>query len=608
MAAVAARRSASAQRSASARTLDVRTGSYSEPTPSTLSRELSFSKTVSSADAFIDVVPEALSYEELEEAVTLLVKANLMLRLENEIFHDKLYMDTPDLLAGLSEIIELEKKEEAIAQQASPKAEQETGGVEPESEHKLESLHKQESVKLESVHKMESLHEEDGESGSPTPSPPPSRSLSRSDEPPRARSRITLSAVSDTLSSTARLSAIRAKAAAKASARASAAKAKSSKTGSLDRVPRMSFSQRMDLAEEATHLTTQRTQQLVSRAEAQAADLRARAEEAQVRLGETLAAYHSLDTGVTDKAQGDAHVSGRTSGEKLNRYMTDWVKQADATIDRIRLKVSSLRAHHRRVRENIAVKRELGDALRPVDFDKIRIEIEELNRKIESNSQHLNDLKGISGSATSRLLAGKKRLSDLSKHLEAIRKETAAKRNQKAALELEEQKVLEDVGRADTALNAVRMRMERHTAPDVLVYVRLKQDLDLLRRDVVVWERRCKIQQQTARDLRRAMGRASTSTRAVRGAGGEGPAVPGGGHGRRGGHAAEETTNDATDSSSGRAGPPTSAPRRRRPRRRQSQSRGRAHAPSSSSSSACGSGPSGRSSSCSSRHSSQSTG
>ena len=47
----------------------------------------------------------------------------------------------------------------------------------------------------------------------------------------------------------------------------------------------------------------------------------------------------------------------------------------------------------------------------------------------------------LAGSATSRLLAGKKRLSDLSKQLEGIRKDSATKRGQIVALEREEQKV-----------------------------------------------------------------------------------------------------------------------------------------------------------------------
>lgn len=80
--------------------------------------------------------------------------------------------------------------------------------------------------------------------------------------------------------------------------------------------------------------------------------------------------------------------------------MGDWLKQTDATVERLRLKASSLRAHHRRVRADITAKRELGDALRPVDFDKIRIEIEEYSRKIESKNRHLVDLKNISGKAT----------------------------------------------------------------------------------------------------------------------------------------------------------------------------------------------------------------
>lgn len=42
----------------------------------------------------------ALSFEKLEEAVTLLAKANRIMELENEIFQDKLSKETPDLLKG----------------------------------------------------------------------------------------------------------------------------------------------------------------------------------------------------------------------------------------------------------------------------------------------------------------------------------------------------------------------------------------------------------------------------------------------------------------------------------------------------------------------------
>lgn len=91
---------------------------------------------MSSADAYADVVPEgrvadmkiscfadhcneaggksflllftrgltlmwaALSFEKLEEAVTLLAKANRIMELENEILQDKLSKENPDLLKG----------------------------------------------------------------------------------------------------------------------------------------------------------------------------------------------------------------------------------------------------------------------------------------------------------------------------------------------------------------------------------------------------------------------------------------------------------------------------------------------------------------------------
>ncbi|XP_034257158.1 coiled-coil domain-containing protein 113-like [Thrips palmi] len=496
------------RRSASARTLDGRTGSSSDRTPSTLSGEQSFSKTVSSADAFADIVPEALSFDELDNVLALLQKANLLMQLENEVFHDKLSRESPELLAGMSAILE----EEAAA------AGKRVSGSEPAAS-------------------------EDAAPASQGSQPPKSTSTT---SPVNTMSGATTLSRSERSRSQTR-SRMAASAASAASATSeSASGAATCAAGSLDKVPRMSFSQRIDMTEEAAFLEEKRTRQLRQHGEATVAHLRAQMEEAAAQLAETRAASVGLDAVAAAGAGGDFGL-GRATAEKFHRYMTDLMKLADATVDRLRLKTASLRAHHKRVRADIAVKRELGDALRPVDFDKINIEIEEYQRKIDNKNRHLIDLKNISGSATSRLLASKKRLSDLTKHLNGIQRDCASKRNQIATLERDEHKVLEDVSKADAALNNIRMRMERHTVPDVLAYVRLKQDLDVLRRAVAVWWRRCGVQQHTARDLRKAMQATASAAASAR----TRPGPPHGLHGQQGAEA-EARADELTETSSER--------------------------------------------------------
>ena len=85
----------------------------------------------------------------------------------------------------------------------------------------------------------------------------------------------------------------------------------------------MSFSQRLDIAEEAVALAEQRARSLRARAEEAAADLRARAEEAQHRLGETRHARHTLETQVA------AATSPGTRAATADKFYR-WVQEAGA--------------------------------------------------------------------------------------------------------------------------------------------------------------------------------------------------------------------------------------------------------------------------------------
>lgn len=77
--------------------------------------------------------------------------------------------------------------------------------------------------------------------------------------------------------------------------------------------------------------------------------------------------------------------------------MTEWVKISDSKIGKLRLRTSTLNTQYSKLTGQIRVKAELSESLRPVDFDKLKIENNECMVLIEKKLLQLEELKKMTG-------------------------------------------------------------------------------------------------------------------------------------------------------------------------------------------------------------------
>lgn len=78
--------------------------------------------------------------------------------------------------------------------------------------------------------------------------------------------------------------------------------------------------------------------------------------------------------------------------------MEEWLRSAEVTLEKLRLRTSSLYVQFQKVSNQLLAKEELGETLHAVDFEQLQIENQRLIKKIEEKNTHLLELKRMTGS------------------------------------------------------------------------------------------------------------------------------------------------------------------------------------------------------------------
>lgn len=90
--------------------------------------------------------------------------------------------------------------------------------------------------------------------------------------------------------------------------------------------------------------------------------------------------------------------------------MEEWLRSAEVTLEKLRLRTSSLYVQFQKVSSQLLAKEELGETLHAVDFEQLKIENQRLIKKIEEKNTHLLELKKMNGKANLALTAQKQYL------------------------------------------------------------------------------------------------------------------------------------------------------------------------------------------------------
>ncbi|XP_067207927.1 cilia- and flagella-associated protein 263 [Linepithema humile] len=218
--------------------------------------------------------------------------------------------------------------------------------------------------------------------------------------------------------------------------------------------------------------------------------LRAQVEENEISILEICKIKEEFENNVVQKS-----IKRKIPAEKFIRFVEEWLKATNTAIERVKLKMTSVKSQIRKVRMQLEQRKALGEALRTIDFEQLGIENQDCMQKIEEKNRYLLQMKRIAGHYSIALTRHKGKLDDLMSTMNKVRDQIVSKklemkklRSKQAALKIEIEKEREQ-------LKSMTMLIDEFEVPDVIDFIKMRVELEQLRRMHKLLSRQRKIQQ-----------------------------------------------------------------------------------------------------------------
>lgn len=154
-----------------------------------------------------------------------------------------------------------------------------------------------------------------------------------------------------------------------------------------------------------------------------------------------------------------------------------------------------MRSQYTRLYHQFALKEELGESLRPIDFEQLTIENKDHAITIEEKNNHLLGLKHVTGIASLTLSIQKKNLIEAMKNLKELDAGILATKKLIEDMEKEEVQAENEAILASEELEKLKEITREYSAPGVMEYVKKKAELYKLEDQIKTWTRKRSVQQ-----------------------------------------------------------------------------------------------------------------
>ncbi|CAH0599929.1 unnamed protein product [Chrysodeixis includens] len=222
--------------------------------------------------------------------------------------------------------------------------------------------------------------------------------------------------------------------------------------------------------------------------------LNAQLEEVGNRITDTENATKSFKQQVI--VEGWDKIAQRIPAEIWIRFLREWLKLSDIRVGKLRLRTSTLNTKYSKLKGQIKVKAELNEKLRPVDFEKLKIENSECVKLIDQKFNHLMELKKMTGDGNLTLTIHKKALMEQNSYLTEVLQNTKSRRIQTIELDKERDLIQAQTDILAQKYNEIRkVRLEYTHAPNILDYLNVKAVVADLKNRIKTLEYREHIQQ-----------------------------------------------------------------------------------------------------------------
>lgn len=262
---------------------------------------------------------------------------------------------------------------------------------------------------------------------------------------------------------------------------------------------RINILEKSELVSEEVRIIVSQLETTRAAAAKRHAFLKAQLEEIDLRMEDIQKATERFNQHVI--IEGWDQIAHRIPAEIWIRFMTEGVKIADSQIGKLRLRTSTLNAQYSKLKSQIKVKEELSEQLRPVDFEKIKIENSVCVEIIESKKVQLGELKKLTGDANLNLTVHKKQMLKQNNYLNKILKTIDKKKKHTIAIDKETDLIRDQVEKLALDLNEIKSLRQEYEVPDILDYVHVKDELSDLKRSIKVLENKHHIQEIALKSL-----------------------------------------------------------------------------------------------------------
>ncbi|XP_032682450.1 coiled-coil domain-containing protein 113-like [Odontomachus brunneus] len=172
-------------------------------------------------------------------------------------------------------------------------------------------------------------------------------------------------------------------------------------------------------------------------------------------------------------------------------------------MERIRLKMMTIKIQKRKAKQQLKHRQELGEALRAVDFEQLNIENQDCIRKIDEKTQHMLEMKKIAGRYSIALTKHKEKLSNLMNTLNEVSAKIVFKKEEIVKLQSEQAAVNIEIEKTQVQLKSLTELMDNFSVPEVLDCIKVHTELQELQKVHKRLHRQMKIQQITLKSSRR---------------------------------------------------------------------------------------------------------
>ena len=179
--------------------------------------------------------------------------------------------------------------------------------------------------------------------------------------------------------------------------------------------------------------------------------------------------------------------------EKIGRYFHERLQAHETLTNKLRARISSLKAHIVRLEDQLRQKEEMGDTLNEIDFDQLKIENRQYLDKIDEKNIELILLKRRVGKATQILNRYK---NDLKTKTNDLIETEQRFDKQQILYEHAQQEVTRASHERSYVVKKHRHlvdQVENFQVPEIIDYVRKKALLYNLQRECQVWQRKNKL-------------------------------------------------------------------------------------------------------------------